>query len=147
MHGGADGSLRSPDPSARPAAPDRNHPLTAKEGPARRTGSAAARSRARHADLGCARRRTPGYGGWLAARRRTASPPAASCSPPSGSARPKPVIGYARVGRQTSEPSPWSYFLNHAYRMGINDAHYEAVLGRHWQAGLDRRREALRDTP
>ena len=48
--------------------------------------------------------------------------------------------------RQTSEPSPWSYFLNHAYRMGINDPHYEAVLGSYWQAGLDRRRAALRDT-
>ena len=56
------------------------------------------------------------------------------------------LMALAWFGRQTSEPSPWSYFLNHAYRMGINDAHYEAVLGRHWQAGLDRLREALRDT-
>ena len=50
-------------------------------------------------------------------------------------------------GRQTSEPSPWSYFLNHAYRMGINDPHYEAVLGRHWQAGLNHLRGASRHGP
>ena len=50
------------------------------------------------------------------------------------------LMALAWFGRPTSDPSPWSYFLNHAYRMAINDPHYEAVLGRHWQAGLDRLR-------
>ena len=56
------------------------------------------------------------------------------------------LMALAWFGRQTSEPSPWSHFLNYAYRMGINDPHYEAALGRHWQAGLDRLRAALPDT-
>ena len=56
------------------------------------------------------------------------------------------LMTLAWFGRQTSDSSRWSYFLNHGYRMGVNDPHYEAGLGRYWQAGLDRRRAALRDT-
>ena len=46
----------------------------------------------------------------------------------------------AWYGRQTSEGASWDYFLNHACRMGADDPHYEASLGLHWQAGLDRLR-------
>ena len=55
-------------------------------------------------------------------------------------------MAFAWLGRQTSESSPWSCIPNHAYRVGINDPHYEAASGRCWQARLDRLREELRDT-
>ena len=44
-------------------------------------------------------------------------------------------------GRQISQGANWGYFLNHACRMGADDLDYEASLGRHWQAGLDRLRQ------
>ena len=49
----------------------------------------------------------------------------------------------AWFGRERSDPSPWSYFLNHAYRTRKlnDDPEYEAGLGGYWQAGLDRLRE------
>lgn len=50
------------------------------------------------------------------------------------------LIALAWYGREIADPSPWSHFLDHAYRMGIADPHYEAGLGRYWQAGLDRLR-------
>ena len=53
------------------------------------------------------------------------------------------LMALAWFGRQATRTSTWSYFLNHAYRMGVNDPHYEAGLGHYWQAGLDR----LRDEP
>ena len=56
------------------------------------------------------------------------------------------LMALAWFGRQTTKSSPWSYFLNHAYRMGNDDPHCEAKLGHYWQAGLDRLRAALRDT-
>ena len=53
------------------------------------------------------------------------------------------LMALAWFGREITKPSsPWSHFLNHAYRIGANDPHYEAGLGRYWQAGLDQ----LRDT-
>ena len=56
------------------------------------------------------------------------------------------LMALAWFGGQTSKTSTWSYFLNHAYRMGNNDLYYEAGLGRYWQAGLDRLRDELRGT-
>ena len=52
----------------------------------------------------------------------------------------------AWFGRESSDPSPWAYFLNHAYRTWKvdDDPHYEAGLGRYWQTGLDRLRDELR---
>ena len=50
------------------------------------------------------------------------------------------LMALAWYGRDITDPSPWSHWLDHAYRMGIDDPHYEAGLGRHWQAGLDRLR-------
>ena len=47
----------------------------------------------------------------------------------------------AWYGRQTSRGANWGYFLNHACRMGADDLDYEASLGRHWQAGLERLRQ------
>ena len=47
----------------------------------------------------------------------------------------------AWYGRQISQGANWGYFLNHACRMGADDLDYEASLGRHWQAGLDRLRQ------
>lgn len=46
----------------------------------------------------------------------------------------------AWFGRARNDPSPWSYFLNHAYRTRMlnDDPRYEAGLGGYWQAGLDR---------
>ena len=44
----------------------------------------------------------------------------------------------AWYGRQISQGASWGYFLNHACRMGADDLDYEASLGRHWRAGLDR---------
>ncbi|MYE00698.1 MAG: DUF3775 domain-containing protein [Alphaproteobacteria bacterium] len=49
-------------------------------------------------------------------------------------------MALAWYGREIADPSPWPYFLDRAYRMGIDDPHYEAGLGRYWQAGLDRLR-------
>ena len=40
-------------------------------------------------------------------------------------------------GRPTDEGS-WADLLDHAYRMGADDPRYEAGLGGHWKAGLDR---------
>ena len=48
------------------------------------------------------------------------------------------LMALAWHGRELTDLSPWSYVLDHAYRMAIDDLHYEADLGRHWQAGLDR---------
>ena len=56
------------------------------------------------------------------------------------------LMALAWFGRQSTEPSTWAFFLNHAYRMGIDDPHYEAGLGRYWQAGLDRLRDECRGT-
>ena len=50
------------------------------------------------------------------------------------------LMALAWFGRQATKTSTWSYFLNHAYRMGVNDPHYEAGLGHYWQAGLERLR-------
>ena len=47
----------------------------------------------------------------------------------------------AWYGRQISQGASWGYFLNHACRMGADDLDYEASLGRHWQAGLERLRQ------
>ena len=51
------------------------------------------------------------------------------------------LMALAWFGRQAA--STWSFFLNHAYRIGAKDPHYEAGLGHYWRAGLDR----LRDEP
>lgn len=48
----------------------------------------------------------------------------------------------AWYGRQVSRGSSWGYLLNHACRMGADDLDYEASLGRHWRAGLDRLQDA-----
>ena len=45
------------------------------------------------------------------------------------------------LGRQSGS---WASFLEHAYKMGIDDAHYEAGLGHYWQKGFDRLRKAQR---
>lgn len=50
------------------------------------------------------------------------------------------LMALAWFGRQATETSSWPYFLNHAYRMGVNDPHYEARLGQYWRAGFDRLR-------
>ena len=47
----------------------------------------------------------------------------------------------AWYGRQISQGANWGYFLNHACLMGADDLDYEASLGRHWQAGLERLRQ------
>ena len=47
----------------------------------------------------------------------------------------------AWYGRQTAQGADWRYYLNHACRMGADDLDYEASLGHHWQAGLDRLRQ------
>ena len=54
----------------------------------------------------------------------------------------------AWFGRESSDPSPWADFLNHAYRtQAFNDApHYDAGLGCYWEAGLDRLRGEVEDT-
>lgn len=44
----------------------------------------------------------------------------------------------AWYGRQTTGGASWVYFLYHACRMGADDPDFEASLGHHWQAGLDR---------
>ena len=48
-------------------------------------------------------------------------------------------------GRQGSRGANWEYFLNHACRMGADDLDYEASLGRHWRAGLDRLHQDLKE--
>lgn len=48
------------------------------------------------------------------------------------------LMALAWFGRERSDASPWSYFLDHACRTGLDDPHYEAGLGRYWRAGLDR---------
>ena len=50
------------------------------------------------------------------------------------------LMALAWFGRDVIDPSPWSYFLDRAYRMGIDDPRYEVGLGRYWQPGLDRLR-------
>ena len=55
------------------------------------------------------------------------------------------LMALAWFGREITKSSTWSYFLNHAYRTGVNDPHYEAGLGRYWQAGLARLRNEQRD--
>ena len=47
----------------------------------------------------------------------------------------------AWYGRQISQGANWGYFLNHACLMGADDLDYEASLGGHWQAGLERLRQ------
>ena len=56
------------------------------------------------------------------------------------------LMALAWYGREIADSSPWSYFLDHAYRMGIDDPHYEAGLGCYWQAGLDRLRGKMPDS-
>ena len=56
------------------------------------------------------------------------------------------LMALAWFGREATSPTPWSYFLNHAYRMEAKDPHYEAGLGHYWQAGLDRLHDAAPDT-
>ena len=56
------------------------------------------------------------------------------------------LLALAWFGRESTKSSAWAYFLNHAYRMGIDDPHCESGLDRYWQAGLDRLRDELRDT-
>lgn len=53
----------------------------------------------------------------------------------------------AWYGRQTTAGAPWAYFLNHACRMGADDLDYEASLGPHWKAGLERLNRSADDTP
>ena len=48
--------------------------------------------------------------------------------------------GARLVRHEIPASTPWLHFLDHAYRAGIDDPHYEAGLGRYWQAGLDRLR-------
>ena len=48
------------------------------------------------------------------------------------------LMALAWFGRAITKSSPWTYFLNHTYRIGVDDPHYEAGLGSYWQAGLDR---------
>ena len=57
------------------------------------------------------------------------------------------LMALAWFGRESTKASTWSYFLNHAHRHRIvnDDPHYEAELGRYWQAGLDRLRDELPD--
>lgn len=50
------------------------------------------------------------------------------------------LMALAWFGRESTSSS-WSDVLNHAYRLGNDDFHYQAGLGRHWQAGLDRLRD------
>ena len=50
------------------------------------------------------------------------------------------LMALAWYGCEIPASTPWSHFLDHAYRAGIDDPHYEAGLGRYWQAGLDRLR-------
>ena len=52
----------------------------------------------------------------------------------------------AWYGRQTSQGADWRYFLNHACRMGADDLDYEASLGRHWRAGLERLHQDLKES-
>ena len=54
----------------------------------------------------------------------------------------------AWFGRESSDPSPWAYFLNHACRTWAfnDDPHYEARLGSYWEAGLDRLLGDVTDT-
>lgn len=53
------------------------------------------------------------------------------------------LMALAWFGREGTSSSSLSDVLNHAYRMGNDDLHYQAGLGRHWQAGLDRLRDEL----
>jgi hypothetical protein len=56
------------------------------------------------------------------------------------------LMALAWFGRETTKSSSWSDLLNHAYRMGSDDFHYQAGLGRHWKSGLDRLHDELRTT-
>ena len=56
------------------------------------------------------------------------------------------LMALAWYGREIAASTPWPHFLDHAYRMGIDDPRYEAELGRYWQAGLDRLRVETPDT-
>ena len=53
------------------------------------------------------------------------------------------LMALAWFGRESTNSSSWSDVLKHAYRMSNDDFHYQAGLGRHWQAGLDRLRDEL----
>ena len=57
------------------------------------------------------------------------------------------LMALAWFGSESTRSSTWSDFLNHAHRhLTVNDApHYEAGLGRYWQAGLDRLRDERPD--
>ena len=50
------------------------------------------------------------------------------------------LMALAWYGSELTDPSPWSHWLEHAHRTGIGDPHYEAGLGHHWRAGLERLR-------
>ena len=54
----------------------------------------------------------------------------------------------AWFGRDTTQSSTWAHCLNHAYRTRAlsNNPHYEAQLGCHWEAGLDRLHDEVPDT-
>ena len=47
----------------------------------------------------------------------------------------------AFYGRPTSGEASWHYCLDHASRLGADDVHYEASLGRDWRAGWNQLRE------
>ena len=52
------------------------------------------------------------------------------------------------LGRNNTMSSSWTYFLDHSYRMGIDDPHYEAsLLGRYWEAGRHRLRGIQKTSP
>ena len=51
----------------------------------------------------------------------------------------------AWYGRRISPGNDWGYCLHHACRMGADDLHYEASLGRHWRAGVDRLRQHVKE--
>ena len=53
-------------------------------------------------------------------------------------------IDLMALGWLGRESGSWTSFLEHAYKMGIDDPHYEAGLGRYWQEGFDRLHKAQR---
>ena len=53
-------------------------------------------------------------------------------------------IDLMALGWLGRESGSWASLLEHAYKVGIDDAHYEAGLGHYWQKGLDRLRKAQR---
>ena len=53
-------------------------------------------------------------------------------------------IDLMALGWLGRESGSWPSLIEHAYKMGIDDPHYEAGLGRYWQEGFDRLRKAQR---